>query len=69
MRDLTYTQDELEEDGVTRWEFGEKATINVRKPGGLTPGEHTIEAVQQLRLSYIPWPVRGEATKTLAVAA
>jgi len=69
VRDRTYTLDELEEDGVTRWEFGEKATLTVQKPGGLAPGEHTIEAAQQLRLSYIPWPLRGEASKTLAVSA
>ena len=65
----TFTLDELLDDDVTRWEFGERATLRMRKPGGLTPGQHTIEAAQELRIAYMPNGIlRGADTKTLAVA-
>ena len=67
VRDRTYTLDELLEDEGTRWEFGERATLCVAKPGGLAPGEHTIEAVQHLRIPYMPQGLRGADTKTISL--
>jgi len=68
VRGRAYTLDELLEDEQTRWEFGERATLRVAKPGGLAPGEHTVEAVQRLRIAYMPDGLRGADTKTMAVA-
>ena len=59
--------DELLDDEETRWEFGERATLRVAKPGGLAPGEHTIEVVQHLRIPYMPQGLRGADTKTISL--
>ena len=66
VRGKAYTHDELEQDAETRWEFGEAATLAVAWPGGLAPGEHEIRQATQLRISYLPAPLRGQDAKTLA---
>ncbi|HAL74942.1 MAG TPA: hypothetical protein DCM45_07660 [Clostridiales bacterium] len=38
-----------------RWEFGEKATLQVSKAGGLPAGDHKVEVYVLLRISYMPW--------------
>lgn len=68
LRGREFTHDELERDAETRWEFGEVATLRVEWPGGLDAGEHTIEQATQLRISYLPAPLRGQDRKTLAAA-
>jgi hypothetical protein len=68
LRGVAYTQAELDHDTDGRWEFGEIATLAVEWPGGLSSGVHTIEAAQQLRISYLPGPLRGQDTKTLLLA-
>lgn len=67
LRGRDYSMDEVEGDGRTRWEFGEWAALVVPRAGGYAPGVHDVELVQQLRLSYLPWPMRAEATKTVTV--
>jgi len=42
-----------------RWEFGEYATINVKKEGGLAAGKHHIKAVQLIVPSYMPFPTEA----------
>lgn len=37
-----------------RWNYGEKATVQVFLPGGLAPGMHRVEAYVKLRISYLP---------------
>ena len=69
VRDSTLTLDEVAVDGRTRWEFGEWAALEVEKPGGLEPGEHDVEIVGQFRISYLPWPMRPEASKRVRAAA
>jgi Domain of unknown function (DUF6379) len=69
VRDKTLTLDEVAHDGVTRWEFGEWAALDIAKPGGLDAGEHDVELVGQFRISYLPWPMRPEASKRVQVAA
>ncbi|NAZ84318.1 hypothetical protein GTR02_21175 [Kineococcus sp. R8] len=44
-----------------RWELGEVAVVRVAHPGGLAPGEHDVEVVQRLRISYMPVPGGGRA--------
>lgn len=34
------------------WDYGDFATIHVKKPGGLTPGEHTLGVWQGLLTQY-----------------
>jgi hypothetical protein len=64
LRGKEFTHDELEQDAETRWEFGEVATLKVARP--LEPGEHAIRQATQLRISYLPAPLRGQDEKTLA---
>ena len=67
LRDRTMTLDEVGVDGRTRWEFGEWAALDIAKPGGLDPGEHEVEITGQFRISYLPWPMRPEASKRVTV--
>jgi hypothetical protein len=64
----SYSYEEMEREPTGRWEFGEKATLFVPKPGGLAPGKHTIRVIQKLRISYSPMTVVGDDTKTLPLA-
>lgn len=63
----TYSLDEMETEYEDRWEMGEVGTVIVRRPGGLAPGEHTIELVDYLRISYLPFTLTGRDTKVLAI--
>ncbi|MGN1022506.1 MAG: DUF6379 domain-containing protein [Lachnospiraceae bacterium] len=40
-----------------RWEFGEYATIYVKKEGGLPAGEHHLSLLQHIAPSYMPFPL------------
>jgi hypothetical protein len=40
----TYTIDEMQSCGFSRWNYSEPGEIFVRLPGGLQPGKHHIEA-------------------------
>jgi hypothetical protein len=61
----TYTLDQIEHELDDRWEFGEIGTVTVEQPGGLAPGEHTIELAPTMRISYLPFPLTGRDRKRL----
>ena len=42
-------------DSDYRWEFGDYATVFVKKEGGLTKGKHHIRAMQIIAPSYMPF--------------
>ena len=63
----TYSLDQMETEFDDRWEFGEEGTVTVAKPGGLTPGEHKVEMVDHLRISYLPWVLVGTDSKVLSL--
>ena len=65
VRDHTYTLEEMESEAEDRWEFGEVATLTVLQPNGLSTGEHCIELMERLRISYLPFPSITKDTKTL----
>lgn len=69
VRGKTWTLDELETTYDERWEFGEVAEISILDAGGLTPGEHTVTAAVQLRISYLPWSPVTSCTVDAVVAA
>ena len=58
----TFTLDEMATviDSDYRWEFGEYATVTVKKEGGLEKGAHHIKALQHIAPSYMPFPVITE---------
>lgn len=68
LRECIYTLTELETAYEEVWEMGEVAHIQVLHPGGLNPGQHTIELAETLRISYMPFPITGRDTKTLTLA-
>ena len=49
-----YSQDELEQQSETRWQWSEPAVLTVGRPGGLKPGLHEVQVVVKLRISYMP---------------
>jgi hypothetical protein len=49
-----YEQSELEKLDTVRWQWGEPATLTVRKPGGLKPGWHNVTITSKERISYMP---------------
>ena len=61
-----FTLAEMENEFDARWEFGDVATVTVLRDGGLPPGEHRIDLVEHLRVSYMPFPIQGRDTKTVA---
>jgi len=65
----TYPLGRLEDEPVAKWEFGEVGIVTVEKPGGLEPGEHTVELRVHLRISYVPVGFVGQLRKVLRLAA
>ena len=63
----TYTLDEMETVYDATWNFGEVVTVTALKPGGLKPGEHRLELMEQLRVSYMPFPTVGKDTKNIRI--
>ena len=61
----TYTLDEMETVYDAVWNFGEIVTVTALRNGGLAPGEHRLELTEQLRVSYMPFPVVGRDTKVV----
>ncbi len=57
----TFTLDQMLTvvDSDYRWEFGEYATVTVKKEGGLVAGKHHIKSVQLIVPSYMPFPVKA----------
>ena len=63
----TYDYEQMEAEPNGRWEFGEKATLFVPKPGGLASGSHSIAVKQFLRISYMPMAMVGSDQKQLVL--
>lgn len=66
---VTYSMDELTTEYQAAWEFGDPATITVRKPGGLAAGPHELGLAERLRISYVPTPHTPATVQTQEVAA
>jgi hypothetical protein len=69
VRGKTWTLDQLEENTVERWEFGEVAEVSVLQPQGLAAGEHEVAVGVQLRISYLPWSPVTNCTRLETIAA
>jgi hypothetical protein len=63
----SFTLAQMETECEARWEFGDVATVTVLHPGGLTPGEHKLELVEDLRISYMPFPLKGRDAKVVRI--
>lgn len=51
-----------------RWPFGSKATIAVKHTQPLAAGDHQLSLKEVLRISYLPFPLVAEDSKTLTLA-
>lgn len=60
-----FTLQEMETCATYRWEYGDLGTIFIKRPGGLSKGEHEITLSLAIRVAYIPVPFG--ATKTRLV--
>ncbi|MCU0485926.1 MAG: DUF6379 domain-containing protein [Anaerolineales bacterium] len=65
----TFPFADLENQPVAKWEFGEVGILTIHKPGGLKPGEHTLNLREHLKISYVPMGFSGVDTKVLHLAA
>jgi hypothetical protein len=50
----TFSIAQMYEADSVRWGFGDAATLQVRKAGGLKPGVHTLKVGIVIRKSYLP---------------
>ena len=50
-----------------RWEFGEKAYLHIRKPGGLSRGLHKIKVTQHINVPYLPFSTAFYQTKEMTI--
>ena len=64
----TFPVNQLENEPVNKWEFGEVGLLTVAKPGGLKAGQHIVEYKQHMEISYVPTGFWGEDKKTLQLA-
>lgn len=65
----TFPLSDLENQPVAKWEFGEVGILTVRMPGGLKPGEHTVNLREHLKISYVPMGFSGADEKVLKLVA
>ena len=63
----SYSLPELEAEADDRWEMGEVAIVSIDQNGGLPAGEHTVELLINLRISYLPFPAIRQASKTITI--
>ena len=68
VRGKTYTLDEMETVYDDRWNFGEKASVIVKMPGGLAKGAHEVELAETLRISYLPFVPTTKCKKSITFA-
>lgn len=61
------TLDDMEQAYDRRWPFGSKATIMVKRPNALAAGDYTLSLKEVLRVSYLPFPLVAEDSKTLTL--
>jgi hypothetical protein len=51
---IEYTVDEMKTLGRIMWQLNETAVITVKKPGGLSQGEHEVDVIYGHIASYLP---------------
>ncbi|MEO6248133.1 MAG: DUF6379 domain-containing protein [Sphingomicrobium sp.] len=61
--------DEMETAYDRRWGFGEIATIFVTWPEALSAGQHDLELIERLRVSYMPFPSIRKAEQRMNLAS
>ena len=62
-----FTLTELETVTTFKWEYGDKATVFIDWPGGLSKGAHAVSLTTAIRVAYIPVPFEGSKTRDVIV--
>lgn len=62
-----FTLAEMETCGFYKWEYGQAATVFVKRPGGLSKGEHEITFTLAIRVAYIPVPFGATKTRKVVI--
>lgn len=65
----TYALTDLETEADDRWNMGEVAHISIPTQTALTPGEHQLALMVNLRIAYMPFPTIRKSEKTITVPA
>lgn len=63
-----FTLDEMETVTSFKWEYGNEATVIVKKDGGFTKGKHEVRLEIVIRVSYIPVPFEGIGKRVFEIA-
>ncbi|GAB2583468.1 C-glycoside deglycosidase beta subunit domain-containing protein [Spirosoma areae] len=63
----TYSLAELATKADDRWNMGEVAHIRFTRENGLSPGEHTLGLMMNLRIAYMPFPSIRKSEKTILI--
>lgn len=50
-----------------RWEYGDKAYLRIRKPGGLARGLHDVKVTQRINVPYLPFATAFYQAKRLTI--
>ncbi len=50
-----------------RWEYGDKAYLKVRSPGGLKRGLHKVKVTQKIAVPYLPFSTAFYQEKMLTI--
>ncbi len=61
----SYTLKAMETEPGDRWEFGEIGILKVAQAGGLSKGEHQIDLLFNIRVSYMPVNAMRMGSKTV----
>jgi hypothetical protein len=67
LRGKTFPRTSLIDDPLTRWEFGEIGLLTVEQPGGLQPGEHTLDLRQLVLIGFTSGGFYGHDIKKLKI--
>jgi hypothetical protein len=69
LRGRSWSLDELEQCFDEKWNFGEKARVEVAYPGGLSAGAHQVDLAIRYRVSYLPFVPTTRTGRPLTLAA
>jgi hypothetical protein len=62
-----FTFEEMKTAALYKWEYGDEATIFVKKPGGLPQGHHQVKLEIAIRTPYVPVPFGGAVTRNIVI--
>ncbi len=69
LRGRSWSLDEMERCFDEKWNFGEKARVEVAHPGGLSAGDHHVDIAIRYRVSYLPFVPTTRTGRPLTLVA